>query len=124
MGGVFLRRAAYGKLVLAGILTGAINGLFGTGGGMILVPLLALLTPLKDRDIFSNSIAIIFPICILSLLGTEGASELRWNEVFPYLSGSIIGGILSGLFGKRIPVIWLHRGLGIFILWGGLRYLC
>ena len=119
-----MHHTSYRKLILAGILAGSVNGLFGAGGGMILVPLLALLTPLKDRDIFSNSIAVIFPICIFSLLGTGDTAGIRWNEIVPYLSGSIIGGISAGLFGKRIPVIWLHRGLGIFILWGGLRYLC
>ena len=25
---------------------------------------------------------------------------------------------------SQIPAKWLHRGLGIFILWGGIRYLC
>ena len=41
-----------------------------------------------------------------------------------YLFGSAAGGIAAGVWGRHIPVHWLHRSLGILILWGGLRYLC
>ena len=37
--------------------------------------------------------------------------------------GSALGGSLAGLWGKKIPTRWLHRGLGVLILWGGIRYL-
>jgi uncharacterized membrane protein YfcA len=49
---------------------------------------------------------------------------LPLTTALPYLIGSALGGILAGLLGKRIPTVWLHRGLGILILWGGYRYLC
>ena len=38
--------------------------------------------------------------------------------------GSMAGGLLAGWTGNRIPVKWLHRILGILIIWGGIRYLC
>ena len=41
----------------------------------------------------------------------------------PYLIGGAIGGVLAGLFLKKLPTKWLHRILGIFILWGGYRLL-
>jgi len=45
------------------------------------------------------------------------------GQALPYLIGSLIGGVGAGLWGKRIPVLWLHRILGVLILWGGIRYL-
>lgn len=111
-------------LILAGLGAGAVNGLFGAGGGMVLVPLLSLLTPLDDRDIFSASIAVILPICIVSLTATAIAGSIAWRESIPYLIGSAVGGLSAGLWGQKIPVLWLHRGLGILIIWGGIRYLC
>lgn len=111
------------KLSVAGALAGAVNGLFGAGGGMVLVPLLTLLTDLEEESIFPSSIAIIAPICIVSLSLHAGLSGLPWEEAAPYLAGSCIGGILAGILGKRIPTLWLHRVLGILILWGGVRYL-
>ena len=91
---------------------------------MVLVPLLTLLTPLKDREIFPASISIILPICLVSLTVTAMTQGLAWGRALPYLIGSGIGGLFAGLWGKKIPVKWLHRGLGVLILYGGIRYLC
>ncbi len=116
-------RPRYG-MALAGVLAGCVNGLFGAGGGMVLVPLLSLLTDLEEEDIFPASISIILPMCLLSLWIGSQQGPLPWREALPYLIGSGVGGILAGILGKRIPVVWLHRMLGILILYGGWRYLC
>ena len=108
-------------IILAGIGAGAINGLFGAGGGMLLVPLLSLLTELEEQEVFPASVCIITPICIVSLLLTW---QPAWQTAIPYLLSSAAGGILAGLLSKKIPTLWLHRSLGILILWGGIRYLC
>ena len=110
--------------ILAGLGAGAVNGLFGAGGGMVLIPLLSLLTSLQDQDMFSGSVAIILPMCIVSLIATGIHVGISWQEALPYLPGSAIGGYLAFRYGRCIPVKWLHRGLGILILWGGIRYLC
>lgn len=112
------------RMATAGFLAGSVTGLFGAGGGMVLVPLLTALTHLKDDQVFPSSIAIILPICVTSLVMTALAGVLEVGAAIPYLIGSALGGLLAGLWGRKIPVTWLHRGLGILILWGGYRYLC
>ena len=114
----------YSGLILAGFCAGAVNGLFGAGGGMILVPLLSLTANYREEEIFTASIAIILPICLVSLTATAWTGNIPWLEAIPYLPGSAIGGFLAGKYGKRIPSLWLHRGLGLMILWGGVKYLC
>ena len=109
--------------ILAGLAAGAVNGLLGAGGGMVLVPILSAGSTLEEREIFSSSIVIILPICMVSLMVTSGGA-LPWPAAWPYLLGAIPGGLLAGIFGKRIPTGWLHRILGIMILYGGIRYLC
>lgn len=119
-----MRKTHNWGLLLAGFAAGAVNGLFGSGGGMVLVPLLTLLTDLEEKVVFPASISIILPICLVSLTVTAATGTVPWLQALPYLAGSAAGGILSGIFGKKIPAKWLHRGLGILILWGGFRYLC
>ncbi len=119
-----MKKHKYLGMILAGLGAGAVNGLFGAGGGMVLVPLLSLLTALEDREIFSASIAVILPICIVSLTATAITGSIAWRGSLPYLIGSAIGGLAAGIWGNRIPAKWLHRSLGILILWGGIRYLC
>ena len=111
-------------LMAAGLAAGCVTGLFGGGGGMVLVPLLGLLTTLDEETIFPASICIILPVCITCLALTIRERSFSWSMALPYLLGSGFGGILAGNWGRKIPVFWLHRIFGIFILWGGLRYLC
>ena len=107
-------------MMAAGFCAGCVTGLFGGGGGMVLVPLLGL-TSLGEEAVFPSSIAVILTVCVTALLLSP---EIRFAEALPWLPGSLLGGILAGKFGPRIPVTWLHRGLGILVLWGGIRYLC
>lgn len=109
-------------LSLAGGAAGLINGLFGAGGGMVLVPLLGEKTGLTEQERFPASVAIITPICVVSLL-FSARWDLSFSQIFPYLLGSVGGGIAAGFLGKHIPTVWLHRILGGLILWGGIRYL-
>lgn len=107
-------------LIFAGLCAGAVNGLFGAGGGMLLVPMLTTFTDLTEQEIFPCSVAVILPLCVVSLLF---ADSLPMMKAFPFMAGSALGGLFAGLWGKRIPTLWLHRCLGILILWGGVRYL-
>ena len=118
-----MRYKNYIGSALTGICAGAVNGLFGAGGGMVLVPLLTWLTKLKEEEIFPASVSIILPICLVSLSLTGQWSALDRGSTAAYLLSSAIGGILAGILGQKIPTIWLHRALGLLILWGGVRYL-
>lgn len=109
--------------ILSGIGAGAVNGLLGAGGGMVLVPLLSLLTDLEEEQIFPASVSIILPVCLISLSITYQNRIVPWEQTVFYLAGSLAGGILAGVFGKKIPTLWLHRVLGILVIWGGVRYL-
>ena len=109
---------------IAGAAAGVANGLFGGGGGMLLIPLMVWLTDLEDDAIFPASVSIIFPICLVSLFMTWKSNAPDGATMLPYLIGSLAGGLLAGILGRSIPTKWLHRALGILILWGGIRYLC
>lgn len=112
------------RLALAGACAGAVAGLFGAGGGMVLVPLLGGLAKAEEGSLFPSSVAIILPICLTCVLTAVFTEGLPFREALPYLPGSFLGGLIAGKYSERIPVVWLHRGLGALILWGGIRYLC
>ena len=123
MGGIFLRNKILG-MITAGACAGLVAGLFGAGGGLVLVPLLTLLTDTAEKSVFSSSISIILPICLICIAVTAATIGIPFRPALPYLLGSVIGGLCAAVWGQKIPARWLHRGLGLLILWGGYRYLC
>ena len=91
---------------------------------MVLVPLLHTFADLEEDAIFPASVSIILPMCFVTLFIRCMQTPLPWGAALPYLIGSCVGGLLAGWLGKYIPTRWLHKLLGILILYGGWRYLC
>lgn len=111
------------KCLLAGLAAGFVNGFFGAGGGMVLVPLLIWLVGLPDKLAFSSAISIILPLCIVSLVIYGRHDMLPLSDALPYLLGGAGGGVLAGLWFQKVPAKWLHLALGALILLGGVRLL-
>lgn len=117
-------RKHYWGAAAAGLLAGIVNGIFGGAGGMVLIPALQWLTDVREEALFPMSVSVMLPVCLLSLSISSRFSPLPWTDALPYLLGSVLGGVMVGLFGGRVPTLWLHRFFGVMILWGGIRYLC
>ena len=104
---------------LAGGAAGLVNGFFGGGGGMVLVPLLAGWCGLGQRKAFATSVAIILPMCALSaaIYLLRGGVDL-WMAL-PYLVGGLLGGLLGGRLFRRMNMVWLRRLFALLLLYGG-----
>lgn len=108
---------------VAGILAGLAGGLFGGGGGMVLLPLLTKWGGLEPRKAFATCVAVVLPISV------AGAAVHWWqvrpalSVVVPYLLGGAVGGVIGGLTYEKVPVKWLRMLFGLFLLYGGVRYL-
>ena len=94
-----MKKKSWLGMALSGLAAGAVAGLFGAGGGMVLVPLLTLLTPLEESEVFPSSITIILPICLVTLAvsslplpGAVGASFHTCSAVPPGAGRRACGG--------------------------------
>ncbi len=108
---------------LAGTAAGCVNGLFGGGGGMLLIPGLRQLANVEEQSLFSTSVSVMLPVSAVSLWLAARQEPLPWADCLPYLLGSSLGGLGAGFLGQRIQGPWMHRALGVLMLWGGWRYL-
>ena len=118
-------KTSFWRYALPGAAAGIIAGLFGAGGGMILIPLLRLIAKPDENAIFPASVCIMLPICLTTVfLDAMSHGSLPLQTAWPYMLGGSMGGILACQVAKKIPTLWLHRGLGTLIIWGGVRYLC
>ncbi len=109
------------KCAVAGLLTGALNGFFGAGGGMLLVPLLIRWVRLEERRAFATSVFIIAPLCVVSAAVYLFRAGINPAPAVPYLVGGLAGGFIGGRIFNKIPTSLLHRIFGLLLLYGGLR---
>ncbi len=110
-----------GKLLLVGAAAGTANGLFGAGGGLIAVPLLIGWLKIPEKTAYATSLAIMVPISMVSLTVYFLRGGLAVAGVGWYLLGGALGGVLAGLFFRRIPVQWLRWAMAGFLLYGGIK---
>lgn len=108
---------------LAGGAAGLVNGFFGGGGGMVLVPLLAGKCRLGQQKAFATSVAVIAPLCALSVGIYWFRGVLDIHTALPYLAGGLMGGLIGGKVFKKLSVKWLRRAFALLILYGGVKAL-
>ena len=111
------------KLRLTGGAGGLVNGLFGGGGGMAVVPLLTRWCGVEEKRAFASCVAVIFPFCVLSAAIYLFRTGIDLMAALPYLIGGLTGGLLGSKLMGKISVIWLRRIFAAFLLYGGVRYL-
>lgn len=112
-----------GKSRLSGAAGGLVNGCFGGGGGMVLLPLLAKWQKLKPKHAFATCVAVMFPACCASTAVYFFQVRPGIGAVVPYLAGGVVGGLIGGLTFGKVPVKLLKILFGLFLLYGGVRYL-
>ncbi|MEG1988196.1 MAG: TSUP family transporter [Oscillibacter sp.] len=114
MGGIWLAR-------LSGGLAGLANGLFGGGGGMVLVPLLS--RRLSQRRLYATCVGVIFPVCMASFAVYLFRTELSLLTAAPYVAGGFFGGLVGGKLYGRVSTRWLKWLFAAFLFYGGIQYL-
>jgi uncharacterized protein len=111
------------KLVGIGLLAGFFGALFGVGGGIVIVPLLALLVAFDQRRASATSLA---AILVSSVAGA--ATYALHGEVKPGAAALVglpaVAGVLIGAAAQqRIPVQRLTIGFALLLTVVGARLL-
>ena len=106
----------------AGAAAGFLNGLFGAGGGMAVVPALSLLG-VRPKESHATALAVIVPLSCLSAGAYLLTGRVAFSDALPYLPGSLLGALLGSLLMPRLSLGWLKILFGALLLWGGVRLL-
>ena len=104
-----------------GALTGAANGLFGGGGGMIAVPFLVRAAHFPARRAHATAIAVILPASLLSGIVYLTFGLVPWSVLLPCALGVAAGGFLGAKLLARIPAKIVTAIFAAFMLAAGLR---
>ena len=120
---IFSRKKGDLKLVFTGSLAGIANGLFGAGGGMVLVPLLCRWIKIPQEKALATSVAVILPMSIVSATVYYLNRSFTLPDALPFLIGGLVGGFIGGKVFKNFSPTLLRNILAVMILWGGIRNL-
>ena len=109
------------KGAAAGGLSGIINGFFGGGGGLILVPLLKRYVKVPCKEAHATCVAIAAMMSVVTaavylLRGAVTFADAGW-----YMAGGAAGGLLGGVLLGSVPKVWLRRIFGIFLVYSAVR---
>lgn len=114
------------QLLLVGLAAGIAGGMFGIGGGAIMVPAMVLLMGLDQKFSTGTSIAAqIFPIGILGAIVYYREGNMDIRQAMYLAIGLIIGNLLGALFANQ-PYIsndLMKKLYGAFLFVIGARYL-
>jgi uncharacterized membrane protein YfcA len=107
-------------LPLVGIAAGAVNGLVGSGAGIVLIYALRLLYPKRaERELFALSLSTVFFITLSSALFYGADGRYRLTDFMPYALPAALGGFVGSLVLARINTAVLKKVFcGILIISG------
>jgi uncharacterized membrane protein YfcA len=109
------------RAVAVGVVAGLASGLFGVGGGVVLVPGLVLLAGLDQRMAHGTSLAAIVPIALAGVLGYASGGEVEpvaaLLTAVGVLAGTPVGVHLLG----RLPERQLRIGFAVVLLASAVR---
>lgn len=111
-------------LSLAGLITGVAGGLFGIGGGTIIVPMLVILLGFEHIEAQGTSLA-----AMLLPVGLFGVLKYRKSGLFfPKASlllgaGLLLGAWPGGLLANYLPKAWLKLFYALFLLYVSWRFI-
>lgn len=108
------------SVFVAACVCGVASGLFGIGGGVLLVPFLALFFAFgQHRAQGTSLVALIPPTGLLAFLAYARADYVSWKIGLLLIPGVIVGGILGGLLAKRLqPQRMRQVFAGVMLLLG------
>jgi len=107
--------AATGRLLpvaVVGLLAGFLAGLFGVGGGILIVPGLVLTVHMTQRLAHGTSLAAVVPISVASLISYAAHGNVDWN-VAVWLAIGAVGGAVVG---TRLLHVLPQRTLAIIFI--------
>lgn len=82
-------------LIGVGILGGVINGLFGAGAGLLLVPLIKIVSKIDDKKVHATTLASVMLMCVSSSVVFFVKKQIDFKLTLWCLIGSLAGAILG-----------------------------
>jgi hypothetical protein len=107
---------------LIGLAGGVLSGLFGIGGGLVIVPALILLLGMTPKQAAGTSLAaLVLPVGILGALEYLRAGHVDVRMAMLLAVGLLIGAFVGARLAIGLPNEFIQRAFGVFLVLVGVR---
>ena len=84
-----------GVIIAVGLAAGLLSGIFGVGGGILIVPGLVFFAKMDQRLAHGTSLAAVLPISVSSLVTYWAHDHVDWNVALCLVVGAVAGAVLG-----------------------------
>ena len=109
--------------MLCAAVAGGVNGLFGTGGGMVLVLSLSRLYPKEREEVMAISTACVFVFSLVTIILYKISGKMQGIDLLPTILPSLLGGVVGALLLGRLPGRAVEGIFALLLILGGVRLL-
>ncbi len=109
------------KIMLIGFAAGLCNGIFGSGGGTILVPAMVFMLGVKENKAHATAISIILPLSIISSFFYISNNLVDLKLTYKVAIFSSIGGYIGSLLLNKCSDGVLRKVFGISMIIAAVR---
>ena len=106
---------------IGGILSGFCNGLFGSGGGTVVVPFMEIFLKLDPKKSHATAIPVILVFTLVSLGFYAFSGQLDYHLAFEVSVGGIAGGFAGAKLLNKLSFNSIHKIFGIFMIIAAIR---
>lgn len=104
------RLSSWWIYALIGVVGGSLAGMFGVGGGVVMVPALVIFAKLNQREASATSLAGIVPTALI------GATTYALQGNVDWLAAVVLA--VGAIFGAQIGTYVMHRVSQTALVWG------
>jgi uncharacterized membrane protein YfcA len=109
------------RAIALGLVAGIVGGLFGIGGGVIVVPGLVLGLGFDQHRASGTSVATIVASAGAALITFAGDGSVDWEAAAVITIGAVSGAAIGTRILHRIPAAMLRRGFAVLLVVAAVR---
>jgi uncharacterized protein len=104
------------KVASLGVGTGWLTGLFGVGGGFVIVPVLVLGLGFALTEAVGTSLLVMIMGSSIALADRLHGGAVGWSVVAPFAASAVVGVLLGSALGERIAGRMLTRWFALLVV--------
>jgi uncharacterized membrane protein YfcA len=108
--------------LIVGFIAGIASGMFGIGGGVVIVPALVMMGFELQKAVGTSLGALLMPVGIFAVIAYYRAGKLKLYIATLIALGLVIGGIMGAELAHALPTDTLKQLYGLFLVWTGWRF--